>query len=280
MPTYAIGDVQGCYQALLSLLDSINFDAGNDRLWFAGDIVNRGPQSLETLHFVRELGETAVTVLGNHDLHTLAVAAGSRTMGKTDTIACLTCPAEREATVEWLRWLPLIHHDKEENFSLVHAGLPPQWEMQQALAYQEEVTEVLRGSQYRLLLDTMYGNQPDYWQENLSAEARLRFIINCLTRIRYCDKDGKLDFATKRAPGTQASSLQPWFTMPDRLSKHHKIVFGHWATVHLGEINNFSDYNVFPVDTGCCWGGALTALRLEDETWFKVPCQGFLDEPG
>ncbi|MFT5426465.1 MAG: bis(5'-nucleosyl)-tetraphosphatase (symmetrical) [Gammaproteobacteria bacterium] len=273
MSTYAIGDIQGCFKELVRLLDKINFDESNDRLWFVGDLVNRGPDSLQALNFIMDLGESAITVLGNHDLHLLVITEGLAEPGKSDTLAAIINSPEKRKLIDWVRQQPLMHHDKELNFSMIHAGLPPQWEIEQALELSSEVSNMLNSDNYLSFLDVMYGNNPKLWDENLTGNDRIRFIVNCFTRMRYINDKGELEFSEKGAPGSQGDHLSPWFTIDDRKTKHDKIVFGHWSTVHLGIIKNFKSYNVYPIDTGCLWDGELTALRLEDETLFSVPAE-------
>jgi len=271
MSTYAIGDVQGCFKELLQLLDKINFDETNDRLWFVGDIVNRGPDSLEVLNFIIHLGETAVTVLGNHDLHMVAIAEGLMKQKKIDTLTPVLNSPDKQRLIDWIRQQKLIHYDKKLNFSMIHAGLSPQWDIYQAQELAAEVSQVLRSKDYLSFFKVMYGNKPDKWKENLTGHDRIRFIVNCFTRMRYLNDKDELNFTEKGAPGSQADHLTPWFTIDDRKSKHEKIIFGHWASLHLGNIRDFTPYNVYPIDTGCLWGRELTALRLEDETLFSVP---------
>ena len=271
MSTYAIGDVQGCFKELILLLDKINFDETNDRLWFVGDLVNRGPDSLEALNFVINLGESAITVLGNHDLHLLALAEGIMQAKKRDTLAPIINSPDKQDLITWIRQQALIHYDKELNFTILHAGLPPQWDIHQALELAAEVTQVLNSNDYLSFLKVMYGDTPALWDENLTGHDRLRFIVNCFTRIRYLNAKHELNFTEKGAPGSQDDNLFSWFTIDDRKSKHEKIIFGHWSTVHLGNIRDFAPYNVYPIDTGCLWDGDLTAIRLEDEKLFSVP---------
>jgi len=272
MSTYVIGDVQGCYQELLHILDRINFDEDRDRLWFTGDLVNRGPQSLEVLRFVKGLGDTAITVLGNHDLHALAVARDpSRHKRSKDTLDAVLAAPDGEDLLDWLRKLPFLHEDREVGFVLIHAGLVPQWDAHRAAELAREVETVLGNGAYGEFIDRMYGNKPERWSEDLSGWERLRFITNCFTRLRYCDADGRVDLEDKGPPGSQHQPYQPWFTLDTRRTKDKKIIFGHWSTVQLGDIREFSQYNVYPLDTGCVWGGQLTALRLDDERLFSVP---------
>ncbi len=273
MSTYAIGDIQGCFNGLIRLLDKINFDTGNDRLWFVGDLVNRGSESLETLNFIMNLGESAVTVLGNHDFHLLVIAEGLAEPNQSDTLAAIINSPEKQRLIDWVRQQPLMHHDKELNFSIIHAGLPPQWSIERALELSSEVSNILNSDNYLAFLDVMYGNNPGIWDENLTGNARIRFIVNCFTRMRYINNKGALEFSEKGAPGSQGDLLYPWFTIENRKTRHNKIIFGHWSTVHLGTIKDFKPYNVYPIDTGYLWNGELTALRLEDEVLFSIPAE-------
>ncbi len=271
MSTYAIGDVQGCQHELLSLLEEIRFDTLRDKLWFAGDLVNRGPASLETLRFVKQLGDSAIAVLGNHDLHLLAIANGQTQFAhKSDTLNDILMADDRDELLCWLRQLPLMHRDKRLGFILTHAGLPPQWTIKQAGEYAKEVETILSGDNYAAYFANMYGSTPDHWTGELQGWDRLRVITNYFTRLRYCDKYGKMEFKEKRSPGKQNAPYQPWFEIKNRVSRDHKLLFGHWAALRDYPVD-FSKYNVFPLDTGCLWGGELSALRLEDEKWFRVP---------
>ncbi len=271
MSTYAIGDVQGCFKELTRLLDKINFDKCNDQLWFVGDLVNRGTDSLAVLNFVMELGDSAITVLGNHDLHLLAIAEGHGVQKKSDTLTDILNSTDIKKYIDWIRRQALMHHDANLNFTMVHAGLTPQWEIHQALELAAEVSDKLKSDDYPGFLKVMYGNNPDTWDDNLENNDRLRFIVNCMTRMRYVNIKHELNFSEKGAPGSQADHLIPWFVVSDRKSRHEKIIFGHWSTLFLGNIHDFTPYNVYPIDTGCLWRGSLTALRLEDERLFSVP---------
>ena len=273
MPTYAIGDVQGCYRELRLLLRECGFDARHDRLWFVGDLVNRGPASLEVLRFVADLGDRAQTVLGNHDLHLVASARGIRPLRAKDTFRDVLDAADGEALVDWLREQPVIHRDPELGFVMVHAGVAPAWTIDDAIVHGAELSRALRAPDHPRLLAGMYGNEPDRWRKSLAGIDRLRFITNAFTRMRYCRTDGRLDFSETDPPGFQDPSLAPWFTLRDARADGTRIVFGHWATLQL-EAALPRDLHVRHVDTGCVWGGSLTALRLEDDREFSVGCEG------
>jgi len=269
MPTYAIGDVQGCYQELLDLLDRINFDGHNDRLWFTGDLVNRGPDSLSTLRLAKRLG--AVTVLGNHECHLLAIAAGICPHGKKDTLEAILQADDRVELLDWIQHQPLLHHDRESGYVMIHAGLPPQWDLQAAIERSREVEETLISNRANDFFAHMYGNQPDRWHDELTGWDRLRFITNAFTRMRFCNNDGRMNFRDKGPPGTESKSYLPWFKVSSRKSRDEKIIFGHWASLYSGNLAGFETDNVYPLDTGCVWGRSLTAMRLEDNTYFTVP---------
>lgn len=269
MAVYAIGDIQGCLDELQALLRLIDFDRERDTLWFAGDLVNRGPRSLDTLRFIHDLGDRAITVLGNHDLHLLATDYDARYTRPKDTLQEILDAPDRERLLNWLRTRPLLHHDATLNFSLLHAGLPPQWDLTTAQACAQEVETVLRSHHYGEFLAGMYGNLPDTWSADLKGLDRLRFIVNCFTRLRYCSPSGKLNLKDKGAPGTQSAGNQPWFSIKDRASRDLRILFGHWST-----LGTCKEANVFPLDTGCLWGGKLTALRLDDLKTFSLACAG------
>lgn len=271
MAVYAIGDIQGCYAELLALLDKINFDPSNDCLWFTGDLVNRGPQSLEVLRFVKQLGDKAIVTLGNHDLHLLAVALNTANKLTKDTLDSILTAPDRMELLDWLRTRPLLHHDKNTGFTLIHAGLSPQWGLQQATDLAHEVEDALSTNNFMVFFEHMYGDKPDRWSDDLTGWDRLRMIVNTFTRLRYCDKQGRIALKEKGPPGSQSKPYQPWFTIPSRQTKKEKILFGHWSTIHFGNIKNPEKFNVYPLDTGCMWGGSLTTLRLEDKKWFSVP---------
>jgi len=269
MATYAIGDLQGCHREFEALLARIAFEPARDRLWLVGDLVNRGPQSAAVLRRVMALGECVVTVLGNHDLHLLACAcvAGVKPR-RRDTLDDILAAPDRDAMLAWLRRQPLLHHDAALGYTLVHAGLPPQWDLDTALACAGEVEQALQGDDFGDFLAHMYGDEPARWDATLRGQARLRFITNCLTRIRYCTADGGIDLKDKGDAGT-GSGLTPWFKMPSRASHELRIVFGHWSTLRL-PASQWPQLRVYPLDTGAVWGGELTAMRLEDGAVFQV----------
>lgn len=274
MAVYAIGDVQGCYDELRRLLDHLQFDDRRDTLWFCGDLVNRGPDSLAVLRFVMGLGDRAVTVLGNHDLHLLAMASGNDRKRREDrSLDEVLAAPDRDELLHWLRHRPLLHADAELDFVLIHAGLPPQWDSTQALACAAEVEAVLRDeSGHRDFFAHMYGNRPDRWSDSLQGMDRWRFTTNCLTRLRYCDLQGTLRLRDKGPPGTQSVGLLPWFKIPGRRSAGMRICCGHWST--LGYV---ATDNIWALDTGCLWGGALTALQLDERppAPTHLRCTGF-----
>ncbi len=265
MRTYVIGDVQGCYSELLALMEHIRFDPLADRLWFVGDLVNRGPQSLEVLRYVRALGERAAVVLGNHDLHLLAVAAGFARARADDTLDAVLDAADRDSLLEWLRTRPLMLVDGRH--VVVHAGLLPEWDVPAALALAGEVAAALRGPGWRDFLQSMYGSRPTRWSGALSGHDRLRVIVNAMTRMRFCTPEGVMDLETKGEASKAPPGYMPWFEVPGRRSTSHTVVFGHWSALGLHRGNA-----VIGIDTGCVWGSRLTALRLEDEQLFDVPC--------
>jgi len=258
---YVIGDVQGCYDPLRRLLDALAFEPARDCLWFTGDLVNRGPQSLAVLRYVSGLDDV-VTVLGNHDLHLLALATGAPAARKRsrDTLDDVLGAPDREELLDWLRGRPLAHHDPALGWLLVHAGVPPQWDLELTLACAREVEAVLRDGDASDFLGEMYGDEPSQWSAKLRGIARWRFITNCLTRMRYCNAEGHLDLDAKGGPGSQPDGYVPWFRVPKRRTQNVRIAFGHWAT--LGYLH---EPNLLALDTGCVWGQGLTAARIDGE---------------
>ena len=265
MATYAIGDVQGCFASLKGLLEHIAFEPQRDRLWFVGDLVNRGPDSLATLRFVKSLGDGAVCVLGNHDLHLVAVAAGHGEMREQDTLhATLEAPDAAEL-IDWLRKRPLMH--AENGYAMVHAGLLPSWTVPRALELAQEVEQKLRGRGYDAVLASMYGNEPDRWSDALRGDERRRVIINAMTRMRVCTVKGAMRLRYKGDGSELPPGLVPWFAVPGRASRATPIIFGHWSALDL-----VLEPNVIGLDTGCLWGRKLSALRLEDRRLFQFSC--------
>lgn len=262
MATYAIGDIQGCYSTLRRLLDKIDFDPARDRLWLVGDLVNRGPKSLAVLRFVKSLGTRAITVLGNHDLHLLVVAAGHVEPHRGDTLHAILKAPDREELLDWLRRRKLMH--VAGRYAMVHAGVLPQWSIAKAMSLAREVEAALRRADYGDFLRHMYGNKPDRWRENLTGFDRLRVIINVLTRLRLCTAGGRMEFTHKGAPTHPPRGFKPWFETPRRRNRPTTIIFGHWAALGL-----YLESNVVCLDTGCVWGRTLTAFRLKDRALFQ-----------
>ena len=270
MATYAIGDIQACHRELMALLDLIKFSPGTDRLWFTGDLVNRGPDSLAVLRTVASLDKHVVVVLGNHDLHLLGCAYAERVMPRRkDTIADVLTAPDREELLTWLRRQPLLHHDADLGYTLIHSGLPPQWDLTTASACALEVSGALQAADFANYLEAMYGDLPDRWDPALRGPARLRFITNCLARMRYCDASGRLELSQKGQPGQTDARLLPWYAVPGRASENQRIVFGHWSSLRMTAAER-ERHRVYPLDTGAVWGGELTAMRLEDGALFQV----------
>jgi len=271
---YAIGDIQGCAAELRGLLQRIGFTADRDQLWFTGDLVNRGPGSLDALRFIRALGDNAVTVLGNHDLHLLALACGRSRLKAGDTLGDVLAAPDRDVLLEWLLRRPLAHFEAAHGELLIHAGLPPQWTVPQALAHAAELHAALLRDP-AAFFDHMYGDQPDLWDDALAGNDRLRFIVNALTRLRVCTAGGRMQIKAKGPPPPDGSALMPWFEVPSRASRDTRIVFGHWSA--LGFVNRD---NVLGLDTGCVWGGSLTAVNLDQPVVpLSVSCRGY-QQPG
>ena len=258
MALYAIGDIQGCFQALLALLEKINFIESDDEIWFCGDLVNRGRQSLEVLRFVRNLGCKATTVLGNHDLHLLAVASGQKPQGKHDTLDEILSAPDAKQLIDWLSNQPLTVNHPTKPYFMVHAGVFPEWTLAEASQYSAEVEWQLRSENQGAFLSNMYGNRPTKWSNELTLLERQRFITNSMTRMRYVDKHNALDMKQNGAPGTQPDGLLPWFEKANR-QWEKKIVFGHWSTLGILQTKQ-----VIALDGGCLWGGRLAAARLGD----------------
>ena len=271
MATYAIGDVQGCLDQLLALLKRIAFDASVDQLWFCGDLVNRGPKSVQVLRLVRDLGARAVCVLGNHDLHLLAAHYGYREPGRKDTFSDVLQAPDRDELIDWLRHRPLLHIDAKHKTAMVHAGIPPQWSIDDARRHAQELEKLLADDKgIKRFLAKMYGDTPRHWDDGLRGAERWRYITNALTRMRYIDAQGRLELEENRAPGRQRNGLTPWFAVDKRRNRGHRIVFGHWATLQI-ERPLDPRFDVVHLDTGCVWGATLSAVRLDDGKRLEVP---------
>ena len=266
MSTYAIGDVQGCYEPLQRLLAAVDFDAGRDQLWFTGDLVNRGPASLATLRFIMGLGNAAITVLGNHDLHLLARAHGGRG-GRRDTLDEVLAAPDSAALMHWLRHRPLLH--EQDGWAMAHAGIAPQWNMAVARKAARQAEAALQGAEHRQFLTEMYGDEPRMFTPALRGKRRLRYAINAFTRMRYVADDGTLEFRQKTAPATAPPQLKPWFAAANREPLHAEVIFGHWST--LGQVH-WPEHAVWGLDTGAVWGGKLTALCLQTRQLTQVDC--------
>ena len=264
MALYAIGDIQGCHAELCQLLDLIELSKSSDRLWLVGDLVNRGPQSLEVLREVMALGDVATTVLGNHDFHLLTIAEGHRRPHRGDTLDAILAAPDRDALIDWLARRPLVISDGER--LLVHAGLLPQWTPATAVALSHEVEAVLAGDERHDFLRALYGDEPDRWRDDLVGYDRLRVIVNACTRMRFCAADGRMALQEKRGPEHSPDGFRPWFAHDNRKSANVTIVCGHWSTLDLELAPN-----VLMLDSGCLWGGTLTAVRLDDRRVFQVP---------
>lgn len=266
MATYAIGDIQGCYDSLQALLARCAFDPATDRLWLVGDLVNRGPESLTTLRFIRSLGDAAVTVLGNHDLYLLMVAeGGAKFRGKDDTLQEILDAPDRNELLDWLRHQPLCYTESE--YCMVHAGLLPQWTAVRARELASEVETALQGPNFREFILNLWGSEPAGWSDDLEGWPRLRVIVNAMTRMRFCTLDGIMEFKVKGKLSNAPAGHLPWFDLPDRQSRDAVLVTGHWSALGLKVEPNF-----LALDSGCLWGGHLTAVRLEDRAVFQVPC--------
>ena len=266
MAIYAIGDIQGCQEEFQLLLKNIQFDSRRDQLWLVGDLVNRGPGSLAVLRYVKGLGERAITVLGNHDLHLLAVAEDKAELHHSDTLDEILQAPDRDELLFWLRHQRLLY--EQDGYVLVHAGLLPQWNVKQAVGLAREVEQALRGDDYAVFFEHMYGNSPHGWCDDFTGYKRLRVITNAFTRMRICDTQGKMEFKFKGEVEKIPEGYMPWFDLPKRKSRDTTVIFGHWSALGLKITPN-----IIALDTGCLWGGTLTAIRLEDRKVFQVACK-------
>ncbi|MDH4653484.1 MULTISPECIES: symmetrical bis(5'-nucleosyl)-tetraphosphatase [unclassified Pseudomonas] len=270
MTTYAVGDLQGCLDQLKCLLERVQFDPAKDELWLVGDLVNRGPKSLETLRFLYSIRDSVVCVLGNHDLHLLAVANNIERLRKADTLREILEAPDCAELLDWLRQQKLLHYDEQRDIALVHAGIPPQWSLKKALKRAAEVEEALRDdARLPLFLDGMYGNEPAKWDSDLHGVTRLRVITNYFTRMRFCRADGTLDLKSKEGLDTAPPGFAPWFSFPERKTRGQKIIFGHWAALE-GKCN---EPGLYALDTGCVWGGSMTLLNIDSGEQISCSCE-------
>ena len=265
MATYAIGDIQGCYEALIELLKMTGFNATRDRLWLVGDLVNRGPQSLDVLRYVKNLGDAATVVLGNHDLHLIMRADGHSRTSSEDTLDEVLAAPDCAELMQWLRRCPLFHREGE--YAMVHAGLLPQWSVKRAEALGAEVQAALTADNYTRFLAHMWGSKPDTWDDDLRGWDRLRVIVNAMTRMRFCTPGGTMEFRSKGSPQDAPPGFMPWFAIPGRASRKHAVICGHWSALGF-----YQQPNLLALDSGCLWGGSLTAVRLEDRQVYQLPC--------
>lgn len=269
MATYAVGDLQGCLKPLECLLERVAFDPARDRLWLVGDLVNRGPASLETLRFLYGMREALVCVLGNHDLHLLAASRNIERLKRGDTLREILEAPDRAELLEWLRQQKLLHYDEQRDTVLVHAGIPPQWHIGKALRRAAEVEHALRDDAlYPMFLDGMYGNEPARWDKELHGIARLRVITNYFTRMRFCKADGTLDLKSKEGLDTAPPGYLPWFSHPQRKTRTQKIIFGHWAALE----GHCDEPGVFALDSGCVWGGSMTLMNIDSGEYHHCDC--------
>jgi bis(5'-nucleosyl)-tetraphosphatase (symmetrical) len=268
MRRFAIGDIQGCYQSLQSLLEKIKFNPQQDQLWLVGDLINRGPDSLATLRYLYSIRHAIKIVLGNHDLHFIAAHYGLRKKGKLDTLDELLAAPDCQLFVDWLSQQPLVYHDKQSHIAMVHAGIPPQWSLAQALNFSAEVESALKGNQRQEFLSAMYGNTPAIWSSDLKGTDRLRVITNYFTRMRFCSAEGELELQTKEDAAGAPEGLAPWFSHTHRKTANEKIIFGHWAALQ-GKVTL---PNLYALDTGCVWGGSLTAMDLSSYERVSYGC--------
>lgn len=269
MAVYAVGDLQGCLQPLKCLLERVRFNPAVDRLWLVGDLVNRGPESLETLRYLYAMRDSLVCVLGNHDLHLLAAWHNVERLKKSDTLRDIIDAPDADQLLDWLRRQKLLHYDEQRGVVLVHAGIPPQWTLGKALELAAEVEQVLRDdTRLKLYLDGMYGNEPNKWSKDLSGVDRLRVITNYFTRMRFCTAAGKLDLKSKEGLDTAPKGYKPWFAHKDRRSRHVQIIFGHWAALE----GKADVPGVVALDTGCVWGGAMTLYNVDNGEMHRCDC--------
>ena len=281
MPLYCIGDLQGCFSPFQRLLEKIDFSPSRDTLFLLGDLVNRGPDSLGVLRCLTALGDSAQCVLGNHDLHLLALWQGVRKPGRTDTVQDVLHAPDGDALLDWLRHRSMAI--RTQGWLMVHAGVLPQWSVTQTMALAAEVEQALRGADLKAFLSDMYGNAPAQWHDGLQGADRLRVVVNALTRLRFCTPEGVMDFRSSENAANAPAGHRPWFEVPGRLTRDAPIAFGHWSTLTQDSQGPGLRGNVLPLDTGCAWGGCLTAARLGEQAGqfelVQVPCEQAL-KPG
>jgi len=266
MATYAVGDLQGCLEPLKALLKQVDFNGQRDTLWLTGDLINRGPDSLGTLRYIYKHRNHIHTVLGNHDLHLLAVNAGYKKPSRSDTFDEILAAHDKDPLLSWLRQQPLLHHDNRLGYTMVHAGIPPQWSLNDAIQKAQEVETIIQGQHYDLFLKNMYGNTPSGWEQGMSDTARWRVITNYFTRMRFCNAQGTLELTTKTGLEDYPKGYLPWFSHRHRKMAQQNIIFGHWAALE-GETHTS---NTFALDTGYVWGKSMTMMRLEDRQYFRI----------
>ncbi|MBQ0720063.1 MAG: symmetrical bis(5'-nucleosyl)-tetraphosphatase [Gammaproteobacteria bacterium] len=266
MTNYAVGDLQGCLDPLLCLLEKVNFDPQQDQLWAAGDIVNRGPQSLQTLRYVKALGPAFKMVLGNHDLHLLAAARGFKRLNPKDTLDEILDASDRDELLPWLQQQPLLL--VEHGYAMVHAGIPPHWSLNTAQSMARKVEAVLRSDNADLFFENMYGNKPASWNDGQCEAVQLRTITNYFTRMRFCDAEGELELSAKKGPAQAPIGFAPWYIHPQRKTVDDKIIFGHWASLN----GDLAEKGLYPLDTGCVWGGRLRLMNLSTTTYSHCEC--------
>jgi len=270
MATYAIGDIQGCYEEFSRLLDEVDFRSDTDQLWLLGDLINRGPENLAVLRRVIDLGSAAITVLGNHDLHFLAIHRGGHSLNRADTFGDVLESSKVDQISDWYRQQPLLYRSKKLGYVMAHAGIPHLWNMKKARTLAEEVAEVIRGPDCESYFQQMYGNDPICWDDDLEGMPRWRSITNYFTRMRLLDEEGRLDFSHKGALAEAPEDFEPWFELRARTPLKLRILFGHWAA-----LEGYTGHDrIINLDTGCVWGRSLTALRLDDGTFFSVEARG------
>ena len=270
MATYAVGDIQGCYESLIKLLEKVSFNPAKDTLWCVGDLVNRGPSSLKTLQFLYSIRQSVITVLGNHDLHLIACFYDQNRLKKHDTLKEIIEAEDGAVLINWLRQQPLVYYNQKYDATMVHAGIPPLWTREYALARAAEVETVLKDDQrVARFLDTMYGSDPVNWNEQLTGDERLRVITNYLTRMRFCKKDGTIEFASKEGLESAPKGFMPWFDIPNRKMAKQTILFGHWAALE----GHCDAPNVYALDTGCVWGSCLTMMNIETNQLYSLECK-------